>query len=110
MPLLFSDLKSGEKKKSVAEYWDAGTQWAVRICDKVEQCYISSILKIPTKIILDWLNKIHKPGTPNAKTSLMWIYFFLLLDESKKTKELSSLFYDSSDMAVKHRGNLSLSF
>lgn len=47
-PCCFQIRNQGKKKKkSVAEYWDAGTQWAVRICDKVDQCYISSILKNP---------------------------------------------------------------
>lgn len=33
--------------KSVAEYWDGGTQCALRISDKVDQCYTSSIIKYP---------------------------------------------------------------
>lgn len=36
-----------QEKKSIAEYWDAGTQWGLRISHKVDQCYIFSIMKYP---------------------------------------------------------------
>lgn len=44
-PCCFQIWNQEKITNSVAEYGDAGTQQAVRICDKVDQSYISSMLK-----------------------------------------------------------------